>query len=569
MVLPYENDNYCDTGGGGGASTINDLIGFNHSSSLNNELIKRVDANNVGGTSILNSANPSVSNISSNVLEYYDGDGDLISGIAHVKDDSSPGNTIHRVNILPNALESEFLTVLHSQADAECKLGINVTDPEEVLDIEGNLQLRSGAQGKIFFKHPSGIQKVELDGNQDGTNGGKFIVKTKVDGHSMSQKLEINNAGAIGLGATPDYGVAGNFLMSLGSGSLPEWFVPTVKIITSVKKTISQSFTSGGVDKITGWDAPHVDLGTTGWSNANSRYTIQGTATYKIDLKAIISNTGNDTSQLRYLNVGIYIYNSGGGAPVFQDLDTTVLVNVDNTGGNAERGSGDYTIIRTLTATQYIEFQVVSLQATGNYNIESAVFNIEEVSAYHVAGVGQFFTLTNGNNLQTQVNNLNNYAQHISSWGDIKIGNSITGLINQNSVDAWYNLYNQLADGHIQQLTQSITLNDATRPVRIDVTVHMIFQQTTVGFKVVCNNGITTTDVAGSRAWRQSNISGDDDTPPYNLSIIHVPNGSATVTYSVQGYLRTNFSANPLFIINPIIYPGGNGIDSTLLITEL
>ena len=162
-----------------------------------------------------------------------------------------------------------------------------------------------------------------------------------------------------------------------------------------------------------------------------------------------------------------------------------------------------------------------------------------------------------------------NYAQHISTWGDIKIGNSITGLINENSVDAWYNLYNQQVDGHIQQLTQSITLNDATRPVKIDVTVHMIFQQTTVGFKVVCNNGITTTDVAGSRAWRQSNIASDDDTPPYNLSIIHVPNGSATVTYSVQGYLRTNLTANPFFIINPIIYPVGNGIDSTLLITEL
>ena len=113
-------------------------------------------------------------------------------------------------------------------------------------------------------------------------------------------------------------------------------------------------------------------------------------------MKAIISNTGNDTSSLRYLNVGIYIYNSGGGSPVFQDLDTTVLVNVDNTAGRVERGSGDYTIIRTLNATQYIEFQVGSLQATGNYDIESAVFNIEEVGASYVAGVGQFLPLTGG-----------------------------------------------------------------------------------------------------------------------------------------------------------------------------
>tara|TARA_R110000787_G_scaffold268045_1_gene374450 strand:- start:1678 stop:2850 length:1173 start_codon:yes stop_codon:yes gene_type:complete len=222
MGLPYENEDY----GESEASTINNLIGFNHSTLDNNELMKRVDANNVGGTSILNSANPAVSNVSSNVLTYYDGDGDLISSITHAKDESSPGNTLHKVNILPNALEGEFLTVLHSEGDAECRVGINVADPEETLDIEGNLQLRSGSQGKIFFKHPSGLQKVELDGNQDGTNGGKFIVKTKVDGGSMTQKFEINNDGAIGLGVTPTYGTAGQVLTSNGSGSGVTWVTP-------------------------------------------------------------------------------------------------------------------------------------------------------------------------------------------------------------------------------------------------------------------------------------------------------------------------------------------------------
>lgn len=223
MGLPYENEDY----GESEASTINNLIGFNHSTLDNNELMKRVDANNVGGTSILNSANPAVSNVSSNVLTYYDGDGDLISSITHAKDESSPGNTLHKVNILPNALEGEFLTVLHSEGDAECRVGVNVADPEEALDVDGNLQLRSGAQGKIFFKHTSGIQKVELDGNRDGTNGGKFIVKTKVVDGSMTQKLEVNNAGAIGLGATPDYGTAGQVLTSNGSGSGVTWVTPS------------------------------------------------------------------------------------------------------------------------------------------------------------------------------------------------------------------------------------------------------------------------------------------------------------------------------------------------------
>lgn len=167
-------------------------------------------------------------------------------------------------------------------------------------------------------------------------------------------------------------------------------------IIFSVKKTIPQTFASGGVAKITGWDIPHVDIGTTGWSNANSRYTIQRTGTYRIYLKTIVANKGNEQSELRYLNIGMLIYNSGGGSPVIQDLDTTTLVNVDNTTGKTERGSGDYSIIRTFNAGQYIEFQVGSLEATGNYVIESGVFNIEEVGASYVAGVSEFLSLTGG-----------------------------------------------------------------------------------------------------------------------------------------------------------------------------
>ena len=34
---------------------------------------------------------------------YYDGDGDIVSSITHVKDDSNGADVIHKVNILPNA----------------------------------------------------------------------------------------------------------------------------------------------------------------------------------------------------------------------------------------------------------------------------------------------------------------------------------------------------------------------------------------------------------------------------------------------------------------------------------
>ena len=43
MGLPYENEDYDE---GGGASTVNDLGGMNFSTLSNNEIMKRVDANN-------------------------------------------------------------------------------------------------------------------------------------------------------------------------------------------------------------------------------------------------------------------------------------------------------------------------------------------------------------------------------------------------------------------------------------------------------------------------------------------------------------------------------------------
>ena len=50
MGLPYENEDYDE---GGGASSVNDLDGMNFSPLNDNELMKRVDANNVGGSGIL------------------------------------------------------------------------------------------------------------------------------------------------------------------------------------------------------------------------------------------------------------------------------------------------------------------------------------------------------------------------------------------------------------------------------------------------------------------------------------------------------------------------------------
>jgi hypothetical protein len=220
MGLPYENEDYDE---GGGASTVNDLGGMNFSPLNDNELMKRVDANNVGGSGIL-AIEATAGTVSSHIMVTNEGGNVLSSFLSQT--DSVTNEYI--LQMKPDAGNSSTTALtIKDDGSAECRVGINVADPEETLDIEGNLQLRSGAQGKIFFKHPSGLQKVELDGNKDETNGGKFIVKTKVNNGSMTQKLEVNNAGAIGLGATPDYGTAGQVLTSNGSGSGVSWVNPT------------------------------------------------------------------------------------------------------------------------------------------------------------------------------------------------------------------------------------------------------------------------------------------------------------------------------------------------------
>ena len=208
----------------GGATNVNDLGGMNHSTTDDNELLKRVDANNVGGSGILATEVPAgIGTVSSHIMITNEGGNVLSSFLSQT--DSVTNEYILQMKPHAGNPSTTALTI-KDDGSAETRVGINVADPEEVLDLEGNLQLRGGAQGKIFFKHSSGLQKVELDGDQDGTNGGKFIVKTKEDGGSMTQKFEINNDGAIGLGSSPDYGVAGQVLTSNGSGSGVTWVTP-------------------------------------------------------------------------------------------------------------------------------------------------------------------------------------------------------------------------------------------------------------------------------------------------------------------------------------------------------
>ncbi len=390
MGLPYENDDYGGAGGGSGsASTINDLGGMNFSTLDDNELMKRVDSNNVGGSGLL-ATETTVGTVNTHTMITSVNPETL--GLILSQHDSN--TSVYNLNLKAHSLNASTPgLVLKDDGSAETDVGINVGVPTEALDVEGNLKLRVG---DIQYQLANGTQIVELDGSQDGTNGGQFVVKTKIDNGAMTQKLTINNDGAIGLGSTPAFGTAGNFLMSLGSGSLPEWFVTTPQIVTSVIKTASQAVASAtGSVKIINWATPHVNLGTSGWDSTNSKYVVQRTATYRINLNVTINNTGNDTSSLRLYEGSLKFYNSSN-TLLHTDKSRDILFNVDNGSGRKERATISVTIIRTLNATEYIETDVALSESTGSYNIDAATLNIEQVGAGYVAGVGQFLPLTGG-----------------------------------------------------------------------------------------------------------------------------------------------------------------------------
>lgn len=108
------------------------------------------------------------------------------------------------------------------------RVGINISNPEEDLEVDGSIQIDSANVSRLKFQQsgPTPHAEAEIDGEEDGTNGGQLEFFTKVDGGSVTKKMSINNAGAIGLGATPDYGTSGSVLTSNGSTALPTWNEP-------------------------------------------------------------------------------------------------------------------------------------------------------------------------------------------------------------------------------------------------------------------------------------------------------------------------------------------------------
>lgn len=102
------------------------------------------------------------------------------------------------------------------------RVGIGITTPQYALDVLGDIRLQSGGTDRLIFHNTTaGEDIVSVDAIVEG-NGGIWGVRTKVNGSSLSEKIRIDNVGAIGIGGA-HYGTAGQVLTSNGPGSSVSW----------------------------------------------------------------------------------------------------------------------------------------------------------------------------------------------------------------------------------------------------------------------------------------------------------------------------------------------------------
>ena len=173
------------------------------------------------------------------------------------------------------------------------RVGINKAVPEEDLDVDGNIQINTSGLGKlVFYDNNDDHEHAEIDADDDGTNGGQFIVKTKVDGGSVTEKLRINNAGAIGI-AGANYGTSGQVLTSNGASALPSWTTIAEPYYFLAKMTASQTISNTTYTDITNLVIDSNATSSSASSDfASNRWTPSTSGVYFISCNVKVFPTG-------------------------------------------------------------------------------------------------------------------------------------------------------------------------------------------------------------------------------------------------------------------------------------
>ena len=216
------------------------------------------------------------------------------------------------------------------------KVGIGIAVPTSQLEINGDLQIDSSVEARLKFYHSGSSAHTlsEITAEKDGTNGGDLHFYTKVNNGNVTEKLRINNIGAIGIGATPNYGTANQFLKSNNSGSAVSWDTPTDTTYSATGTGLSLT---GTIFQNTAPDQTVTLTGTGGTTTSGTypSFTINST-----DTNTTYSATGTGLSLT---------------GTAFQNTAPDQVVTLTGTGGTTTSGTyPNFTINSTDTDTTYV-----------------------------------------------------------------------------------------------------------------------------------------------------------------------------------------------------------------------
>jgi len=282
------------------SSNIYDLGGLTWSGVSDNELIRRTSSTTADGTGMTIT---DINNLTDNkkTVSFFNRLSPLNVPLGLIDYSFNISSTVYKTHLSPKSSHATTSNGLFLQATSTLdavKVGINVSSPSQALqvgttmyvndsngkvgigialptsqlEINGDLQIDSSVEARLKFYHSGSSAHTlsEITSEKDGTNGGDLRFYTKVNNGNVTEKLRINNIGAIGLGATPTYGTAGQFLKSNNSGSAVSWDTPTDTTYTNGTGVSISASNAISIGQMVGtFDSPSFNTLTLGNGGAN------------------------------------------------------------------------------------------------------------------------------------------------------------------------------------------------------------------------------------------------------------------------------------------------------------
>lgn len=188
-----------------------------------------------------------------------------------------------------NPVEFSGDVIVNGKTILKGRVGIGgITEPEEDLEVDGSIQIDSANVARLRFQQTGQNPHAlgEIDGEQDGTNGGTLEFYTKVDGGNVTEKLRINNTGAIGIGGA-NFGASGSVLQSNGNAASVSWTNTPTFNSTKISNRLSLNNQSRDQNIVFGWSGLNLSgnntehlIKTINYSQQNGGWNMMGVTIY-------------------------------------------------------------------------------------------------------------------------------------------------------------------------------------------------------------------------------------------------------------------------------------------------